>query len=114
GEWIIQLAHETPSHIVAPAIHKNKQQIADLFVEKVGIEPTNDVDELTRTARDFLRSRFAAAEIGISGVNFGIAETGTILIIENEGNIRLTTGIPKRHIALMGIEKVIPTLADVD
>ena len=114
GEWIIQLAHETPSHIVVPAIHKSKQQIADLFVEKVGIEPTTDVDELTRTARNFLRARFAETEIGISGVNFGIAETGTILIIENEGNIRLTTGLPKRHIALMGIEKVIARLADVD
>jgi L-lactate dehydrogenase complex protein LldF len=114
GEWIIQLAHETPSHIVIPAIHKSKGQIADLFVDKVGIEPTDDVDRLTATAREFLRSRFAAAEVGISGVNFGIAETGTILILENEGNIRLTTGLPKRHIALMGIEKVIPRLADLD
>ena len=114
GEWIIQLAGETPSHIVAPAIHKSKAQVAELFTEKVGIEPTDDVDKLTGTARDFLRSRFAEAEVGISGVNFGIAETGTILILENEGNIRLTTSLPKRHIALMGIEKVIPKLADLD
>ena len=114
GEWIIQLAGEAPSHIVVPAIHKTKNQIAELFCEKVGIERTDDVAALTGAARDFLRSRFANAEVGISGVNFGIAETGTILVLENEGNIRLTTSLPKRHIALMGIEKVIPKLADLD
>lgn len=114
GEWIIQLAHETPSHIVVPAIHKTKQQIADLFVEKVGIEPTEDVSVLTQTARNILRSKFAEAEVGISGVNFGVAETGTILILENEGNIRLTTGLPKTHIALMGIEKIVPKFTDLD
>ena len=114
GEWIIQLAGETPSHIVVPAIHKTKNQIAELFVEKVGIEPTEDVDVLTKTARRYLRSKFAEAEIGISGVNFAVAETGTILILENEGNIRLTTGLPKTHIALMGIEKIVPKFTDLD
>ena len=114
GEWIIQLADETPSHIVVPAIHKTKGQIADLFVEKVGIEKTDDVDVLTQTARNILRSKFAESEIGISGVNFGVAETGTILILENEGNIRLTTGVPKTHIAVMGIEKIVPKLTDLD
>ena len=114
GEWIIQLAGETPSHIVVPAIHKTKGQIADLFVEKVGIEPTDDVDVLTRTARNILRDKFAEAEIGISGVNFGVAETGTILILENEGNARLTTSLPKTHIAVMGIEKIIPKFTDLD
>lgn len=114
GEWIIQLAGETPSHIVVPAIHKTKGQIADLFVEKIGIEKTENVDVLTKTARDILRKRFAEAKIGISGVNFGVAETGTIVILENEGNIRLTTGLPKTHIAVMGIEKVIPKFADLD
>ena len=114
GEWIIQLAGETPSHIVVPAIHKTKKQIADLFVEKVGIENTDDVDVLTQTARRVLRKRFAEAEVGISGVNFGVAETGTILILENEGNIRLTTSLTKTHIAVMGIEKVIPKFADLD
>ncbi len=114
GEWIIQLAHETPSHIVVPAIHKSKKQIADLFVEKLGIEPTDDVDRLTSAARRILRQRFAEADAGISGVNFGVAETGSILILENEGNIRLTTSLPKIHIALMGIEKVIPRFADLD
>lgn len=114
GEWIIQLANETPSHIVVPAIHKTKGQIADLFTEKVGIEKTEDVDVLTKTARRILRSRFAESEVGISGVNFGVAETGTILILENEGNIRLTTSLPKTHIAVMGIEKVIPKFTDLD
>jgi L-lactate dehydrogenase complex protein LldF len=114
GEWIIQLAGETPSHIVVPAIHKTKAQIADLFVDKVGIERSDDVDVLTGTARRILRERFAQAKVGISGVNFGIAETGTILILENEGNIRMTTGLPKTHIALMGIEKILPRFADLD
>jgi L-lactate dehydrogenase complex protein LldF len=114
GEWIIQLARETPSHIVVPAIHKSKKQIAQLFVEKLGIEPTDDVATLTEAARRALRQRFAEAEVGISGVNFGVAETGTILILENEGNARLTTSLPKTHIAVMGIEKVIPRLADLD
>src|SRR5215216_3740428 len=113
GEWIIQLAHETPSHIVVPAIHKSKRQIAELFAEKVGIPPTDDVAVLTGAARRVLRQRFAEAEVGISGVNFGVAETGTILILENEGNVRLTTSLPRTHIALMGIEKVIPRLEEL-
>jgi len=114
GEYIIQLAGETPSHIIAPAIHKTKKQIAELFTAKLGIEPTDDVAQLTSAARRVLRRRFAAADIGISGVNFGVAETGTILILENEGNIRLTTSLPKTHIALMGIEKILPRFADLD
>lgn len=114
GEWIIQLAQETPSHIVVPAIHKSKRQIAELFVEKVGIAPTDDVATLTSTARVKLREEFARADVGISGVNFAVAETGTFLILENEGNARLTTSLPQTHIALMGIEKVIPRLADLD
>ena len=114
GEYIIQLAGETPSHIIVPAIHKTKGQIAQLFTEKLGIEPTDDVAVLTSTARSILRDYFARAEIGISGVNFGVAETGTILILENEGNIRLTTSLPKLHIAVMGIEKVIPRFQDLD
>ena len=114
GEWIIQLAQETPSHIVVPAIHKSKKQIAELFVEKLGIEPTDDVAVLTSAARRILRQRFAESHVGISGVNFGVAETGTILILENEGNVRLTTSLPKVHIALMGIEKIVPRFADLD
>lgn len=114
GEYIIQLAGETPSHILAPAIHKSKKQVAELFTAKIGVEPTDDIEKLTSAARCVLRERFAAADIGISGVNFAVAETGTILILENEGNIRLTTSLPKTHIALMGIEKIVPRFADLD
>ena len=114
GEYIIQLADETPSHIIAPAIHKTKGQIAELFTSTLGMPPTDDVAQLTSTARATLRDRFAAADVGISGVNFGVVETGTIVIVENEGNIRLTTSLPRVHIAVMGIEKVIPRFADLD
>ena len=114
GEYIIQLAGETPSHIIAPAIHKTKRQVAELFTTELGVPPTDDVGQLTQTARVTLRERFATADVGISGVNFGIAETGTIVIVENEGNIRLTTSLPRTHIAVMGIEKLLPRFADLD
>ena len=114
GEYIIQLAGESPSHIVVPAIHKTKGQIAALFAEKLGIEPSDDAALLTAAARQALRRRFAEAELGVSGVNFAVAETGTIVILENEGNARLTTSLPRTHVALMGIEKVIPRFADLE
>jgi L-lactate dehydrogenase complex protein LldF len=103
-----------PSHIIAPAIHKTKRQVAQLFTTELGIPPTDDIAQLTSTARHTLRGRFASADVGISGVNFGIAETGTIVIVENEGNIRLTTSLPRTHIAVMGIEKLLPRFADLD
>ncbi len=114
GEWIIQLAGETPSHIIVPAIHKTKAQIAELFVEKLALAPTDDAAELTRGARRILREHFARADLGISGVNFAVAETGSILILENEGNVRMTTSLPRVHVAVMGIEKVIPRFADLE
>ena len=114
GEYIIQLAGEPPSHIIAPAIHKTRGQIAELFNAELGMPLTDDVARLTSTARATLRDRFAAADAGISGVNFAIAETGTIVIVENEGNIRLTTSLPRVHIAVMGIEKLLPRFADLD
>lgn len=113
GEWIVQLAREVPSHIIVPAIHRSKDSIAALFAEHVGTEPGADVDALTAAARRTLRARFLEAELGVSGVNFAIAETGSILVLENEGNARLTTSLPRVHVALMGIEKVIPSLADL-
>ncbi len=113
GEYIIQLAGETPSHIIVPAIHKTKQQIADLFTAKLGIEPTDDERKLCATARKILRTRFAESDLGVSGVNFAIAETGSILVLENEGNIRMSTTLPKIHVAIMGIEKVIPKFDDL-
>ena len=114
GEYIIQLAHEPPSHIIAPAIHKTRRQVSELFTAELGTPPTDDIAQLTSTARVTLRDRFAAADVGISGVNFAIAETGTIVMVENEGNIRLTTSLPRVHIAVMGIEKVIPRFIDLD
>ncbi len=114
GEWIIQLAGETPSHIIVPAIHKTKEAIGELFVAKLGIAPSSEPAVLAAHARQRLRAHFAAADLGISGVNFGVAETGTILILENEGNARMTTTLPKVHVAVMGIEKVIPRFADLE
>jgi L-lactate dehydrogenase complex protein LldF len=114
GEWIQQLAGEPPSHIIVPAIHKTQQQIADLFAEQVGSDSNASAEELTAIARRILRSEFANAAVGVSGVNFAVAETGSFLVLENEGNIRLTTSLPQTHIAVMGIEKLLPRLSDLD
>jgi len=113
GEYIVQLAGERPSHIIAPAIHKSKEEVARLFQQRLGISYEPAIDRLTRVARDRLREKFLQADIGISGVNFAIAQTGTIVLVENEGNIRFVTTLPPVHIALMGMEKVIPTLDDL-
>lgn len=112
GEYIVQLAGETPSHITAPALHKSRDEIGKLFNEKLGLEYTNDPAELTRYAREILREKFLKADVGISGANVLIAETGTIVLVENEGNARLSTSLPKIHIVITGIEKVIPRLRD--
>jgi L-lactate dehydrogenase complex protein LldF len=114
GEFIIQLAGETPSHIVMPALHKSKQEIAELFHEKFPDIPySEDVDELTAVAREILREKFMQADAGLSGVNFLVAETGTMCLVENEGNGRMSTTVPPLHIAVTGIEKVVEKLADV-
>ncbi|MDD5393562.1 MAG: LutB/LldF family L-lactate oxidation iron-sulfur protein [Thiothrix sp.] len=114
GEFIIQLAQEPPSHIVAPAIHKSRQDVAKLFNEKFPDIPyTENIDELTQAARRILRDKFYAAPVGISGVNFAVAETGTLCLVENEGNGRMSTTVPKVHIAVTGIEKVVEKLSDV-
>ncbi|HYM59484.1 MAG TPA: LutB/LldF family L-lactate oxidation iron-sulfur protein [Thermoanaerobaculia bacterium] len=114
GEYIIQLDGETPSHIIMPAVHKNRRQIARLFGEKIReAKYTEDIDELTGIARRVLRKKFEEAEAGISGVNFAVAETGTLFLVENEGNGRMSTHVPPVHIALMGIEKVVERLDDV-
>ncbi|HEY6897840.1 MAG TPA: LutB/LldF family L-lactate oxidation iron-sulfur protein [Rhodocyclaceae bacterium] len=111
GEYVVQLAHEKPSHIVMPAIHKTKGDIAELFHKEIPDTPyTEDVDALIQIGRKTLRRMFAEADIGISGVNFAIAETGTLGLVENEGNGRLSTTVPDTHIAIMGIEKVIAKL----
>src|SRR2546427_7828650 len=113
GEYLLQLAGDRPAHIIAPAVHKSKDAIAKLLAEKLGVPVYDDAERLTRVARDALRRKFLAAGVGITGVNFAVAETGTIVVVENEGNARLTTSLPRVHIALMGIEKVIPRLADL-
>ncbi len=114
GEYIIQLDHETPSHIIMPAIHKNKDQIAQLFERAVEQgHYSEDVDELTAMARRRLREAFASADMGLSGVNFAVAETGTLCLVENEGNGRMCTTVPPLHVAVMGIEKVVERLDDV-
>jgi len=114
GEFIIQLNGETPSHIIVPAIHKNKAQISKIFHEKVpGAPYTEDVAELTAIARRTLRRRFQEATVGVSGVNFAVAETGTLCLVENEGNGRMCTTLPSVHIAVMGLEKVVETLEDL-
>jgi L-lactate dehydrogenase complex protein LldF len=114
GEWILQLAGETPSHIVAPAIHKSRAEVADLFARFTGQPLANaDIPTLTAVARTELRRQFLLAGVGISGVNFAVAETGTLALVTNEGNGRFVTSIPPLHIALMGLEKVIPSLDDL-
>ena len=114
GEFIVQKAGEGPSHIIMPAIHKNKQQIAQLFTETLPDTPyTEDVDELIQIGRHALRSSFAQAEMGLSGVNVAVAETGTLCLVENEGNGRMCTTVPKVHVAVTGIEKVVAKLEHV-
>jgi L-lactate dehydrogenase complex protein LldF len=113
GEFIVQLAGQTPVHIVVPAIHMNRGEIARLFQEHLGVPYTDNVQELTQIARRVLREKFQQADIGVSGVNFAVAETGTLALVENEGNGRMVTTLPPVHIALMGLEKVIPRLEDV-
>ncbi len=113
GEYIVQLRHERPSHIITPAAHLRKEQVAELFHEKLGIPYTTDIPTLTATARKVLREVFLTADIGLSGVNFGIAETGGICVITNEGNARMVTTLPPVHIALMGMERIVPNLDDL-
>jgi L-lactate dehydrogenase complex protein LldF len=113
GEYIIQLAGEHPSHIIAPAVHKTKDDISRLFSEKLGVPYMSEPADLTKVARERMRSEFLRAGMGVSGANFAVAETGTIVIVENEGNARLTTTVPRIHVALMGIEKVVPHYNDL-
>ena len=113
GEYIIQLAGEKPSHIIAPAIHKDRNQVAQLFHRFLGTPPGLDVDSLVRAARRTLRDRFLAAEIGITGANFAVAETGTLVLVTNEGNGRMTTTLPPVQIAILGIDKIIPKISDL-
>jgi len=113
GEYIVQLRNEPPSHIITPAIHLSKEDIGALFRDKFGTEYTDEPEKLTAEARARLREIFLSADLGVTGVNFAIAETGTLVVVENEGNGRMSSTLPEVFIAVMGIEKVIPKLADL-
>src|SRR5208283_2424757 len=112
GEWIVQLAHQTPSHFVMPALHLTKEEISDLFSKEVNKPLSNDIQQLVKVARKELREKFFNAELGISGANIAIAETGTIVTVTNEGNARLVTTLPKIHVAIVGLEKLVANYAD--
>jgi L-lactate dehydrogenase complex protein LldF len=113
GELIVQLRHEAPYHIVFPSMHLTRGEISELFQRELGSAPTNDPEELTMIARRALRKKYLTADIGITGANFAIAETGMISITENEGNARLTAALPKTMISLIGIEKILPRFTDL-
>jgi L-lactate dehydrogenase complex protein LldF len=113
GEYIQQLDGEPPYHIVTPAMHKSKEDVAKLFAEKLGTDPKLTPEQLTLVARDVLRKKYVEAEVGITGANFIIADIGGIAITENEGNARLSCSMPKTHIVVAGIEKVIPSMNDL-
>jgi L-lactate dehydrogenase complex protein LldF len=113
GEYIIQLAHERPSHIIAPAIHKTKGQVAELFSRELKRHAAPDPEALTRIARGELREKFLQADLGITGANFAVADTGTIVLVTNEGNGRMVTSLPRVHVAVMGVEKIVPSMTDL-
>ncbi len=113
GEWIVQLAEETPSHLILPAIHKRRAEIQKLFEEEGGQKLAPETAVLAGYARDRLREKFATADLGITGCNFAIAETGSVALFTNEGNGRMVTTLPRTHVVLMGMERILPTLADL-
>ncbi|MBE0584287.1 MAG: LUD domain-containing protein [Desulfofustis sp.] len=112
GEWIIQLRHEGPSHMVMPAIHLSRYQVRDLFSEVTGAQQEGDIEKLVKVARRELRQKFVEADMAVTGANFAVAETGTIATVTNEGNARLCTTLPRVHVALFGIDKLVPTIGD--
>ncbi len=115
GEYILQVDdHDPPSHIVAPALHKNKEQIREVFQEKLSYKKTEKPEELALHAREMLRKEFLSADIGITGCNFAIAESGSISLVTNEGNARLTTALPKTQITVMGMERIVPTFEEFE
>ena len=114
GEYIVQLAGEKPYHIITPAMHKSKEDISELFFQKFGFGKEHSAEELTEFVRKLLREKFVGADVGITGANFLIADMGAIAVTENEGNALMTVSFPKVHIAICGVEKIIPSLKDLD
>ena len=113
GEYIQQLDGEAPYHIVTPAMHKSKEDVAKLFAEKLGTDPKLTPEELTLVARNILREKYVEAEVGVTGANFIISDIGAVAVTENEGNARLSCSFPKTHIVIVGIEKMIPSVTDL-
>ncbi len=113
GEYIIQLAGEAPFHIIAPAIHKSREDVSELFEEKLNAPHYTSIDDLAQEARRQLREKFIAADMGITGANFIVAETGTLVLVTNEGNGRMCTSMPRIHVAITGMEKVVPSIEDM-
>ncbi|MGM8364456.1 LutB/LldF family L-lactate oxidation iron-sulfur protein [Virgibacillus sp. W0181] len=114
GEWILQLDEDPPSHIVAPALHKNRQSIQQTFTDKKGYSQSDDPETLARFAREQLRKEFLSADVGITGCNFAVAESGAVTLVTNEGNARLVTSLPDTQIAIMGMERIVPTWEEFD
>ena len=114
GEYILQVDNDPPSHIIAPALHKNRTQIRDVFKEKLGYENSDDPYEMTKFVRKQLREKFMDAEIGVTGCNFAVANTGSLCLVTNEGNADLVMSIPKTQIAVMGMERMVPTMEELD
>ncbi|MGF1714361.1 LutB/LldF family L-lactate oxidation iron-sulfur protein [Photobacterium chitinilyticum] len=115
GEYILQVDDcDPPSHIVVPALHKNRMQIRDVFKDKIDYQGSDDPEEMTRYVRNYIRNDFLEADIGITGCNFAVAESGTVALVTNEGNARLATTLPKTHIAVMGMERIVPTFEELD
>ena len=114
GEYIVQLGNDRPSHIIAPIIHLTRQDVGQLMHRRLNVPYTDDAKALAAVARMKLREEFLTADMGLSGANFGVADTGTICLVTNEGNGRMVTTLPRVHVAVMGIEKLVPTLADLD
>ena len=113
GEYLVQLAGQTPYHIIVPAIHMSKSDVNTLFHENLGTDPNAGVEELASAARNELREKFIQADMGITGANFLVAETGTLFLVTNEGNGRMSTSMPKTHVAIMGMEKIVPSIEDM-
>jgi L-lactate dehydrogenase complex protein LldF len=114
GEYIVQLGNDRPSHIIAPIVHMTREQVGRLMHERLQVPYTDDTETLARYARERLREEFLRADVGLTGANFGVVDTGTICLVTNEGNGRMVTTLPRVHIVLMGIEKLVPTMADLD
>ncbi len=113
GEYIAQLSGDHPSHIIAPIVHLNRKDVGRIFAEKLKVPYTENISDLNAIARSSLREVFLGAEMGISGCNFAVAETGTVCLVTNEGNGRMVTSLPRIHVALMGMERIVPTIKDL-